>query len=99
MKALTGFEEKNEQRLGQKGDIKEAISWYNKVLGFQIEGGNGKCKCLDGTVIPLSCTIGLMPSNVIVGVKFMFNNIDRESPHKVYLFTIRHANDTYTCKA
>ncbi|KAF8005928.1 hypothetical protein BT93_K0264 [Corymbia citriodora subsp. variegata] len=39
--ALTAFEEKNEQRMGQKGDIQEAISWYNKVLGFQIEGGNG----------------------------------------------------------
>ncbi|KAF8005927.1 hypothetical protein BT93_K0264 [Corymbia citriodora subsp. variegata] len=38
---LIAFEEKNEQRMGQKGDIQEAISWYNKVLGFQIEGGNG----------------------------------------------------------
>ncbi|XP_039161559.1 kinetochore protein SPC25 homolog isoform X1 [Eucalyptus grandis] len=39
--ALTACEEKNEQRIGQKVDIQEAISWYNKVLGFQIEGGNG----------------------------------------------------------
>ncbi|KAF8005924.1 hypothetical protein BT93_K0264 [Corymbia citriodora subsp. variegata] len=49
--ALTAFEEKNEQRMGQKGDIQEAISWYNKVLGFQIEGGN-VLECdppLDGT--------------------------------------------------
>ncbi|XP_030521516.1 kinetochore protein SPC25 homolog isoform X1 [Rhodamnia argentea] len=68
--ALTAFEEKNEQRICQKGDIQEAISWYNKVLGFQIEGG--------------------------IGVKFMFDNIEVESPHKVYLFTIRHANDMYT---
>lgn len=29
----------------------------------------------------------------------MFDNIDIKSPHNVYLFTIRHANDTYTCKA
>ncbi|XP_030475347.2 kinetochore protein SPC25 homolog isoform X2 [Syzygium oleosum] len=67
---LIAFEEKNEQKMGQKGDIQEAISWYNKVLGFQIEGGNG--------------------------VTFMFDNIDIKSPHNVYLFTIRHANDTYT---
>ncbi|KAK3406648.1 hypothetical protein EUGRSUZ_K02817 [Eucalyptus grandis] len=94
--ALTACEEKNEQRIGQKVDIQEAISWYNKVLGFQIEGGNGKCKHVGGTIIYLSCVIGLLTSVVIVGVKFMFNNIDIKNPHNVYFFTIRHANDTYT---
>jgi len=85
----------NEQRTGLNRDIQEAISWYDKV---KIEGGNGKCKRMDGALIPLSCMIGLLPSNVAVGVKFMLDTFGIESSLKMYLFTTRHVNDTYTCK-
>lgn len=39
--ALATTAEKTKQDLERKGQIQEAISWYNRVLGFHIEGGHG----------------------------------------------------------
>ncbi|KAK8536997.1 hypothetical protein V6N13_041948 [Hibiscus sabdariffa] len=39
--ALSKTEEDAENERGENGEIQEAISWYNRVLGFQIEGGHG----------------------------------------------------------
>ncbi|XP_076916473.1 kinetochore protein SPC25 homolog [Bidens hawaiensis] len=39
--ALKECEEKHEQDAGRREEIEEAISWYNKVLGFRIERGRG----------------------------------------------------------
>lgn len=45
----------SEERYNQdsKEEIEEAISWYNKVLGFHIEGGHGNWSHL--IVQHLSC--------------------------------------------
>lgn len=34
--------EKMRHEIKENGEIQETISWYNRVLGFQIEGGHGK---------------------------------------------------------
>ncbi|THG11980.1 hypothetical protein TEA_004624 [Camellia sinensis var. sinensis] len=39
--ALSACEEKCEQNNEDAGEIEEAISWYNRVLGFRIECGHG----------------------------------------------------------
>lgn len=39
--ALTACKEKSDQNRECKEQIEEAISWYNRVLGFRIECGNG----------------------------------------------------------
>ncbi|XP_076915454.1 kinetochore protein SPC25 homolog [Bidens hawaiensis] len=39
--ALKECEEKHEQDAGRREEIEEAISWYNKVLGFRVERGLG----------------------------------------------------------
>ncbi|KAL4282735.1 hypothetical protein GQ457_16G024240 [Hibiscus cannabinus] len=39
--ALEKIEEKVKHAIEENGEIHEAISWYNRVLGFQIEGGYG----------------------------------------------------------
>ncbi|XP_076903263.1 kinetochore protein SPC25 homolog isoform X2 [Bidens hawaiensis] len=39
--ALKECEEKHEQDAERREEIEEAISWYNKVLGFRIERGRG----------------------------------------------------------
>ncbi|KAL2515287.1 Kinetochore-Ndc80 complex [Forsythia ovata] len=39
--ALAAYEEKCNQNSEHKEQIEEAISWYNKVLGFRIECGHG----------------------------------------------------------
>ncbi|KAL2492582.1 Kinetochore-Ndc80 complex [Abeliophyllum distichum] len=39
--ALAAYEEKCNQNSEHKEQIEEAISWYNKVLGFHIECGHG----------------------------------------------------------
>ncbi|GKV18977.1 hypothetical protein SLEP1_g29282 [Rubroshorea leprosula] len=39
--ALAISEEKGKQDFEHRGEIQEAISWYNCVLGFHIEGGQG----------------------------------------------------------
>ncbi|KAH9720366.1 kinetochore protein SPC25-like [Citrus sinensis] len=39
--ALATTAEKTKQDLERKGQIQQAISWYNRVLGFHIEGGHG----------------------------------------------------------
>ncbi|KAF5730872.1 hypothetical protein HS088_TW19G00474 [Tripterygium wilfordii] len=38
---LAVFEEKVKRDSAHKDEIQEAFSWYNRVLGFQIEGGHG----------------------------------------------------------
>ncbi|GMJ06672.1 ARGONAUTE 1 [Hibiscus trionum] len=38
---LSKIEEGAEHEREENGEIQEAISWYNRVLGFQIEGGHG----------------------------------------------------------
>ncbi|KAK8499547.1 hypothetical protein V6N13_097229 [Hibiscus sabdariffa] len=40
--ALAKIEEKVKHAIEENGEIPEAISWYNRVLGFQIEGGYRK---------------------------------------------------------
>ncbi|TYH98422.1 hypothetical protein ES332_A12G309400v1 [Gossypium tomentosum] len=40
-KSLSKTEEDAEHEIEENGGIQEAISWYNRVLGFQIEGGHG----------------------------------------------------------
>lgn len=40
--ALSKTEEDAEHEKEEYGEIQKAISWYNRVLGFQIEGGHGK---------------------------------------------------------
>ncbi|GMI96383.1 hypothetical protein HRI_003307600 [Hibiscus trionum] len=39
--ALTKIEEKVKHEIEENGEIHEAISWYNRVLGFHIESGHG----------------------------------------------------------
>ncbi|EOY20873.1 Kinetochore protein spc25, putative [Theobroma cacao] len=39
--ALATTEEEAKHDIEENGEIQEAISWYNQVLGFQIEGGHG----------------------------------------------------------
>ncbi|XVF09339.1 hypothetical protein REPUB_Repub07fG0083800 [Reevesia pubescens] len=39
--ALSKTEEEAKHEIQENGEILEAISWYNRVLGFQIEGGHG----------------------------------------------------------
>ncbi|KAL4297859.1 hypothetical protein GQ457_12G007930 [Hibiscus cannabinus] len=39
--ALTKLKEKVKHEIEENGEILEAISWYNRVLGFQIESGHG----------------------------------------------------------
>ncbi|XVE57182.1 hypothetical protein DITRI_Ditri04bG0071400 [Diplodiscus trichospermus] len=39
--ALAETEEEAKCEIKENGEIQEAISWYNRVLGFQIEGGHG----------------------------------------------------------
>ncbi|XP_073128343.1 kinetochore protein SPC25 homolog [Henckelia pumila] len=39
--ALTAFKEKLNQKFEHKEQIEDAISWYNKVLGFRVECGRG----------------------------------------------------------
>ncbi|KAK8600095.1 hypothetical protein V6N13_060084 [Hibiscus sabdariffa] len=39
--ALTKLEEKVKHEIEENGEIHEAILWYNRVLGFQIESGHG----------------------------------------------------------
>ncbi|XVE54989.1 hypothetical protein DITRI_Ditri03aG0125200 [Diplodiscus trichospermus] len=39
--ALAKTEEGAKHEIKENGEIYEAISWYNRVLGFQIEGGHG----------------------------------------------------------
>lgn len=39
--ALAMTAEKTKQDLERKGQIQEAVLWYNRVLGFHIEGGHG----------------------------------------------------------
>ncbi|KAL6182458.1 hypothetical protein ACLB2K_043878 [Fragaria x ananassa] len=55
-----------------KEEIEEAISWYNEVLGFHVEGGQG--------------------------VRFKFKNVNSKNPDEEFSFTVRLANDVYTCK-
>ncbi|KAF8365022.1 hypothetical protein HHK36_032977 [Tetracentron sinense] len=40
LKALATVEEKGNQETKNREDLEEAISWYNRVLGFRIEGGH-----------------------------------------------------------
>ncbi|XP_031287765.1 kinetochore protein SPC25 homolog isoform X1 [Pistacia vera] len=40
-RGLAISEEKTNQDTKRNGEIQEAISWYNRVLGFHIEGGHG----------------------------------------------------------
>ncbi|XP_007036372.2 PREDICTED: probable kinetochore protein SPC25 [Theobroma cacao] len=39
--SLATTEEEAKHDIEENGEIQEAISWYNQVLGFQIEGGHG----------------------------------------------------------
>lgn len=39
--ALAASEEKSNEEVECKGETQEAISWYNRVLGFHVEGGPG----------------------------------------------------------
>ncbi|XVF12180.1 hypothetical protein REPUB_Repub08aG0092100 [Reevesia pubescens] len=39
--ALSNTEEEGKHKIKENGEIQEVISWYNQVLGFQIEGGHG----------------------------------------------------------
>ncbi|XP_023006028.1 uncharacterized protein LOC111498903 [Cucurbita maxima] len=39
--ALSSSEHKETQESDCRSDLQEAISWYNRVLGFHIEGGHG----------------------------------------------------------
>ena len=41
IKALSSSEHKETQESDCRSDLQEAISWYNRVLGFHIEGGRG----------------------------------------------------------
>ncbi|KAH7550498.1 hypothetical protein JRO89_XS13G0203600 [Xanthoceras sorbifolium] len=38
---LATCEEKKRQDIGRKGEIQEAILWYNRVLSLHVEGGHG----------------------------------------------------------
>ncbi|XVF12181.1 hypothetical protein REPUB_Repub08aG0092100 [Reevesia pubescens] len=38
--ALSNTEEEGKHKIKENGEIQEVISWYNQVLGFQIEGGH-----------------------------------------------------------
>jgi kinetochore protein Spc25 len=38
---LAASEEKSNEEVECKGETQEAISWYNRVLGFHVEGGPG----------------------------------------------------------
>jgi len=40
-KALSPYEHKEPQESDCRNEIQEAISWYNRVLDFHIEGGHG----------------------------------------------------------
>ncbi|KAL5714027.1 hypothetical protein ACHQM5_016044 [Ranunculus cassubicifolius] len=44
--ALGALEEKANQGIKEKQEIQEIISWYNRVLGLQIEGGRGGIKVI-----------------------------------------------------
>ncbi|KAI3688700.1 hypothetical protein L2E82_46476 [Cichorium intybus] len=68
--ALKENEEKHKQNAECREEIEEAISWYNRVLGFRIETG--------------------------LGVKFIFNNINKKNPNEECYFTIRFENDNYS---
>lgn len=39
--ALSSSEHKETQESDCRSEIQEAISWYNRVLDFHIEGGHG----------------------------------------------------------
>ncbi|GMH23415.1 hypothetical protein Nepgr_025258 [Nepenthes gracilis] len=41
LEELVASEEKIKQEIGCRDEIQVALAWYNKVLGFQIEGGHG----------------------------------------------------------
>lgn len=41
LKGLKECEEKRKQDAECRQEIEEAISWYNRVLGFRIERGRG----------------------------------------------------------
>lgn len=42
LKALSACEEKHDKDSECRGEVEEAISWYNRVLGFRIECGHGE---------------------------------------------------------
>lgn len=48
----------------------------------------------------LSFFMWMFLTNLLVslGVKFIFTNITLKNPKEEFSFTIRHENDTYTCK-
>jgi len=51
--ALATSEEIEHQDIDHKRDIQEAMLWYNRVLGFKIEGGQGNhSHCIFNTHSP-----------------------------------------------
>lgn len=50
-KALKELEEKHHQNAEHRKEIEEAISWYNRVLGFRIECGYGMSRKHDQSLL------------------------------------------------
>lgn len=94
--ALTSCKEKSDKNRECKEQIEEAISWYNRVLGFRIESGHGIL------LLRLAQTpiyhFRLWPIISLLGIKFIFTNISPENPNEEYSFVVRHENETYYCK-
>lgn len=79
--------------LNQKREIQEAISWYNRVIGFHIEGGHGNQNDYAKQIF-----LVFQDFPLLLGVKFTLCDIDIKSPNEEYSFIIRYTNYTYTCK-
>lgn len=95
---MTACKEKSDQNRESKEQIEEAVSWYNSVLGFRIECGNGiELLRLDKTLIHHFHKDDISIISFL-GVKFIFTNIRPENPNEEYSFVIRHENETYYCK-
>lgn len=95
---MAACEENNGRETKWKEEIQEAIAWYNWVLGLRIEGGNGKPDFNNDTFVYFFLQ-DIKKWHVFVGVNFMFSNVNVKRPDEVFAFTIRHANDKYTCNS
>jgi len=68
-------------------EMQEAFSWYNRVLGFQIDGEQGNFKKIIFGIV-LSSINKYWKYLFGPGAKFTITNIDRKYPMEEYSFTI-----------
>ncbi|KQK11773.1 probable kinetochore protein SPC25 isoform X1 [Brachypodium distachyon] len=84
--------EANIDATGEK-NLDEAITWYNKFLGFRVVAGEGN-ESFDNMVNQVSIMSDV--SLLFQGVKFVFNKVNMQSPDNEYLFCMKVTKDKYS---